>query len=262
MAGISPTLQADANSLISQAVGGASLGESGSQIAEGVGLSAAAKGASLIPVVGPLLGSLVGNIASIFTQHAAKVATEKHTLDGAVPAWRSLIVTVANGFNQGQINSTQALGYIEQARQLYYKQVAGIMTTGHGLDQPVPSGGCGLTGKDSYYQPHGRFAPFSPCNGACYIAYYYVEPEAVLMEQAIAGNQQTTVSILDFHVNGGDDEPAIEIPVAPPLLQSILPAGIYNALPQQVRDHPYLYGGLLAGFLFLFFAGGVKVKVG
>ena len=225
-------------------------------------LEANAVAANFIPVVGPIVGAVLGAIAGIFAAHHKKVEAEKATLDGAVPAWRQLIVKTADAFNQGQIDQNQALGYIEQARQLYYQQVKGIMTTGHGLDAPIPSGGCGLSGKDSYYQPHGRFAPFSPCNGACYIAYYYIEPEALLMTQAFQGNAQTTVSILDFHVNGGDDEPAIEIPVAPPILESIIPASIYNALPEQVRQHPYIYGGLLAGFLFLLFAGGVKVKVG
>lgn len=175
MAGTAPSATQDVNSLISSQQGGFSAvgaGGAGANIAVNTFLS----GTKAVPIVGTIVA--VGTaIAGIFSaHHKAAMRKEAQTLNAAFPSWRQLIDATVNSYNSGEITATQAKGYVEQAKQIYYENVSTIIRN----KSSIPAGGerSGKPGHD-------------PCNAACYIAYHYIEAEAVDVEEAIDSTEQT-----------------------------------------------------------------------
>jgi hypothetical protein len=201
--------------------------------------------ASAIP--GPI-GAIAADIVGIFSQaHAQAVKVEAQTLSAAVPQWRSLLASVVAAYNAGEISASQAISYIEEAKGIYYTQVKAIQ---HGA---VPAGGVGAS---AYTAQHGRFAPFSPCNAACNIAYYSVEPEAQIVEAAINSGTAQNVDLLAIPIlntaSGG--VPASQLQIVPPVIASTVPgASAVNSVVAQAKSNPLVFGALaLIGLVLIF----------
>lgn len=182
------------------------------------------------------IGIVKSLIGSIFAAHAAKVKAEASTLDGAFPAFRSLIASTVDAYNSGEIGAQDAINYTEQAKALYYQQVKAIE---RGVS---PDGGVGV---DQYNSPHGRFAPIDPCNGACFLAYYFVEPEAAMVAAAIGSGKSTSVRLQQVNILNGNSVPAETLQISPPVISRILPASVSNAIPAAIKSNPLVWGGLL-----------------
>lgn len=186
------------------------------------------------PISKTALG-IVSSLVSLFgAAHANAVKVEAQTLSAAIPQWRSLIIATINAYNAGSISSSDAIGYIEQAKAVYYAQVKSIQ---HGTVTP-PGRVVG------YGTATGSKAPIDPCNGACFLAYYYVEPEASIIEQAFNSGQTVSFTLGQIWVNntGGGGAPAVPVTISAPPLSGLLPASIEDALPAVVRQNLVWFG--------------------
>lgn len=196
--------------------------------------------AGVVPLGVSLVSSALG---AIFGAHAKRVKIEAQTLSGALPAWRELVYQTVAAYNAGQIDQNQAVAYIEQAKSLYYQQVKQIQKGA------VPPGGVGVNG---YTGNYGNRAPIDPCNGACYLAYYYIEPEALILEQAINSGQDVSVTLYPVSIRNGDTVQGLNLTIQKPLplLGQILPPEIQAIIPGAVRQHWLAFS--LAGLAGLF----------
>jgi hypothetical protein len=217
--------------------------------------SQAAQSLNVIPVVGGLLSGIAGKIVGIFAAHHLQaVKVEAQTMSAAVPAWRTLLTSTVAAYNSGEIDGPGALSYVEQAKQLYYQQVKPIMQTGHGPDAAIPPGGVGAA---HYYDPKGRFAPLNPCNGACYVGYYFVEPEAQLVEAAINSGAARNINLLSIVVSntgGQGGVPETQLQISPPFGAGILPSVLEKPIAQleaSVKSNPLLWGAVTVIGIFL-----------
>jgi hypothetical protein len=199
-----------------------------------------------IPIPG--LGAVAQAIESIFgAAHAQAVKVEAQTLASAVPQWRALLSAIAAAYNSGEISASQAVSYVEEAKGIYYTQV-----------KPIQKGDPGTgVGASAYYAQHGRFAPISPCNAACNIAYYHVEPEAQLVEQAISSGQAQTVDLLEIpilNLAGSAGVPPSQLAISPPVLSSSVPGGTaVNSVAAQAKNNPLVFGAIaVIGLVLLF----------
>lgn len=201
-------------------------------------LGSAAQGLNFIPVAGPALAAVATTIVSLFAKaHLEKVKVEAQTLSAAVPQWRSLLLGTIDAFNAGQIDASSAVSYVEEAKGIYYEQVKNIE---RGTPHPP-----GIGPDPAYSGPHGRFAPIDPCNGACSVGYFFVEPEAAMVESAFRSNQTVTIDLLEIAVlntGGQGGAPATRVTISPPILSSILPADIANSIPPIVKNNPLIFG--------------------
>jgi hypothetical protein len=179
-------------------------------------------------------------LGALFGAHKKKVAQEASTLSGSLPAWRELVYETVTAYNAGQIDANAAVGYIEQAKALYYQQVAQIMRG------KVPAGGVGAAG---YTGQYGKFAPIDPCNGACYIGYYYIEPEAQIVESALRSGQDVTVTLYPVSIRNGDTVQGLSLTISKPLLGGVLPPELQALIPASIRQHALLFGLLALGGL-------------
>jgi hypothetical protein len=205
----------------------------------------ASQAAAQIPVVGGIVADIVGIFNSA---HAQAVKVEAQTLSAAVPQWRSLLASTVAAYNAGQISVSQAISYIEEAKGIYYTQVKPIQKGS------VPAGGIGITGYMQDQFP--RFAPFSPCNAACNIAYYHIEPEAQIVEAAINSGTAQTVDLLAIPIlntaSGG--VPASQLQIVPPVIASTIPgASAVNSVVAQAKSNPLVFGAFaVIGLVLLF----------
>jgi hypothetical protein len=211
--------------------------------------SQAAQALSAIPVVGGILSGIAGKIVGIFAAHHLQaVKVEAQTMSAAVPAWRTLLSSTVTAYNSGEIDATSARAYIEDAKALYYQQVKSI-------ERGTPNaGGVGAT---HYYESKGRFAPIDPCNAACYVGYYFVEPEAQLIESAINSGQSVSVNLLPIlilNTGGQGGAPAMQLQVSPPFGAGVLPSALEKPIAQleaSVKSNPLLWGAVTVIGIFL-----------
>jgi hypothetical protein len=219
MAGITPTALNTSQDLISQGVFGTTLQTS-----------------KAVPIVGTIIGVGLSIYAIFKAAHAQKVKVEAQTMSAAVPQWRSLLQSTVSAYNSGEIDANAAVGYIEQAKGIYYDQVKNIER-----GKPSPPGFPGYSG------PHGRFAPIDPCNAACSVAYFFVEPEAKLVEDAFRSGKATSIDLLPIvilNTGGQGGSPPMQLVVQPPVLESVIPAAIYSQLPDVVKSNPLIFAAL------------------
>jgi hypothetical protein len=197
----------------------------------------------------PISGAIAATASKIFAifgaAHAAAVKREAQTLSNAVPQWRSLLTSTVDAYNTGQIDAAAASGLIDQAVQIYYQQVGPIE---HGKPQPG--------GAPNYYAMRSPKAPINPCNGACYVAYWYVEPEARLVQQAFATGQPTNIDLQPITIantggQGGVPEQQIRVErsVAIAALSSI------PGVPNIVKKNPLIFGALAVLALLVVLGG-------
>lgn len=185
----------------------------------------------------PISGAILADASKIFAifgaAHAAAVKREAQTLSSAVPQWRSLLVSTIDAYNQGQIDGTQAAGLIEQAKQIYYQQVASIIHGNPGSGAP------------NYYGQRGSKVPgISPCNGACYVAYWYVEPEAALAEQAFTSGQTLQINlepIIVANTGGQGGVPAQQVVIQRSAISALTSI---PGMPAIVKQNPLIFGVL------------------
>lgn len=169
-----------------------------------------------IPIVGGIIGGVIG---AIFAHHKQAVQREANSLNAAVPAWRQLLTATVQAYNNGDISKAQAYDYIDQAIELYFQYVKGIIK---GEAAVRSSGGC-----PDYPCHTTHFVPgINPCNGPCGIAYWNILPEARLVKQAIADTAPGSSEIVSLESipshAGYNGEPAAKLQVSPPILNSIL----------------------------------------
>ena len=215
------------------------------------------------PISATVLGA-VARIAAIFgAAHAAAVKKEAQTLSAAVPQWRQLTASVVDAYNSGQIDASTAVSYIENAKGLYYQQVKDIQRG----TWPYQGTDFNIDYYDSYASRSGPTGSASknpdahapdPCNGACVVGHYWIEREALMIEQAINSGQSVTIPLEAIAVaNTGGQGGAAEsqLVISPPLGSTIIPAGVYSALPAIVKQNPLIFAGLALFAGVLVFGG-------
>lgn len=142
------------------------------------GVKAAQIGLNFVPIVGPILSQLVGPITGIFTQaHAAAVAKEGSTLNGAVPQFVQTVQGIMAALNAGQISPAAAISALQQAQSTYYSAVASIMKKGGACK--TPNQGSTAGNDQCPINNSGLWrdcAAAGNCNASCAIACGMVEP--------------------------------------------------------------------------------------
>jgi hypothetical protein len=99
----------------------------------------------------------IGTIANIFgAHHQASLKKEGDSLNGAVPAFAQSLQTIIAAVNNGQLDSSSAQSYVDQAVSAYDSAVSGI------TNNP------------------GASADSAKCNAACYIRVHWILPWAQL----------------------------------------------------------------------------------
>ncbi len=82
----------------------------------------------LIPVVGPIVNSVLGPIFSaIGASHAAAVAKEAQTINTCFPAWINSVINTMNALSMGEITEADAISDLNTAASTYKTCVAGII---------------------------------------------------------------------------------------------------------------------------------------
>lgn len=179
----------------------------GLQLASGLGANISQSALKAVPIVGTIAGIGLGIYAAVTAHHRQAVQNEANKLDAAVPLWRQYLYLVTQSYSQGQITAQQAVTLVSQAKADYYKNVSSITRGKAG-------GGDSVQHYLSFAneQHHAKFAPVDPCNAACYIAYYYVEPEsqivAMMLAQAEKTGSQVAVKLQSIPMR----PPAITVP--------------------------------------------------
>jgi hypothetical protein len=128
-------------------------------------------GVAMIPVVGPFLAPLIGQIANLFTgAHAAAMQKEGQTLNQSTPGFLGGIQAIFQQLNAGQMSPAQAIAALQGIQAAYYSSVSNIIKKGgtctvaaNGLDTgSIDSRGCPVTS--------------DPCNAACCLGCSIIEP--------------------------------------------------------------------------------------
>lgn len=191
------------------AMAGGIFGSLASSGALGAGLQAA----KAVPIIGSVIGIATSILGGIFAAHAKKVKEEAATLDAAVPRWRALMKAIQDSYNSADVGAADAITFIAKAKEMYYAQVQSI-------ERGDPGKGAPVSGYFSYTGSHPGTPPVDPCNGACYIGYYWIEPEAQIIAAAIQQAEQTGkpvgVSLKSFTVRNGLVQPSINLVFARP----------------------------------------------
>lgn len=163
------------------------------------GEQAAATAAMFIPVVGPAISAAIKIVGGDLAQHhAAAVAKEAVTVNGAAPQFIETVQGIMAALNAGQLTPASAISALQSAQTTYYSAVSGIIKKGGACKTPyIPVAGtpgppnqCPVT-LPNYWRD---CAASGSCNASCAIGCGMVEPTVSFLIQIIrAGGGTFTI---------------------------------------------------------------------
>jgi len=219
----------------------------------------ASKALGQVPVVGGILSSIAGLFGAA---HTAALAKEASYLNAAVPNFVQQCQQVFQALNAGAISESDAIGYLQQAQQIYYTAVSGIIRKNHACDST-----CGYQGgvnANAGSAVHCCDTEASTCNAACCLGCILVEPTVIHLTAIIAQHGGTYV-IPSTPQNGQiGNTPAVQITYAPSVIAQVTTAtlgtGTSTAINStvanvtaQAKANPLFYGALVIVALVVLF---------
>jgi hypothetical protein len=153
---------------------------------------AAASTTSSIPVVGPIISSLVNLFAA---GHTAAVEQEATTINAALPTFLNDVESTMEALNQGAITPAEAISYLQEAQANYYTTVAGIIQKGGPCKTPNQGS---VAGNDQCPINNNSLwrdcASAGDCNASCAVGCGMVEPTITFLTKIInAGGGTFTI---------------------------------------------------------------------
>jgi hypothetical protein len=177
------------------AAGVASGTSTDSQITTGLSLTTSV--VSKIPVVGQIVGPILGvftSIAGVFTAHHSQaVAVEASTINTALPVFLQTVEQIMYELNEGLTTPSSAIAQLNAAQATYYATVASIIKKG-GACRPANLAAVKQTSYTSaeisgncyiYTEDWADCASAGDCNASCAIGCGLVEPTVAQLTKII-----------------------------------------------------------------------------
>jgi hypothetical protein len=213
-----------------------------------------------LPVVGVVLGAIIG---SLFASHAARVAgakQENQVLNSLIPTVQQAVTTVFDHLNNGSANPQDGASALDQIEQQYWQAASQVEHSAGQAGGPAqcvsnPRGGLHITGTPAVQDPPGSdFSGYDwkkgkSCTASCGIGCMWVRSWVEVGKKLIqAGGGQVTFDAVVGNKYGLQNFPGLSISYTPPPPGSVAALTGSGLLSGSVMGIPIwmLLAGLIA----------------